>query len=228
MSFESGLSFHPVIRRLDLGRVHLPAWHPRYSDKTAPIYAYLIEHPDGPVLFDCGCGGDSELINSLYQPQVTQLETALGAFNRSTQDVAAIVLSHLHFDHCGQLPAVAGRPTYVQKSEIVAAQASGYTVAKWASIPEPDLRAISGDEPLAPGLKIMFTPGHTPGHQSLIVTGGGQTTIVGGQCCYTHAGIENDQLEYDNLFGPDWETAARDTLARLRSLSADSLLLAHA
>jgi N-acyl homoserine lactone hydrolase len=222
------LNAHPAIHKLDLGLVHLPDWHPRHADKTAPIFAYLIEHPDGNILFDCGCGSDNTTINALYNPAITSLERALGCQHLSIHEIAAVVVSHLHFDHCGQLPALAGKPVYVQRSEIDAAAAPGYTVPDWSTIAPADSRTLDGDADLADGLRIFATPGHTTGHQSLIVSGGGETTILGGQCCYRHAGMNPDGFEYDNLHGPSWESAARDSLARLRSIGTQRLFLAHA
>ncbi len=218
---------HPVVRRLDLGLVHLPDWHPRYAESTAQIFAYLIEHPDGFVLFDCGCGADDEIINKLYRPKITPLQAALNDCGLSIDCISAVVVSHLHFDHCGQLPSLAGRPIFVQKAELEVARSPGYTAAKWAEIDSTDCRTLDGDEWLAPGLQIIRTPGHTPGHQSLVVTGGDETTIIGGQCCYRHAGLEPESFEFDNLHDQNSEQAARDSLARLRSLNAERLFLAH-
>jgi N-acyl homoserine lactone hydrolase len=216
---------HPVIHRLDLGHVMLPADHPRATDRTAPLHAFAIEHPDGVVLFDCGCGTDSAEVNAFYSPKVIALEDALKRVGIGIAAIKAVVLSHLHFDHCGQLGLLRGRPVYVQRAELDAAKAPDYTVAGWAAIPAADCRALDGDETIAAGLTVIATPGHTPGHQSLVVRGGGETTIVGGQCCYCAEGIT--RFEPDNLFSTHWETAARDSIRKLLSLNPRRILLSH-
>jgi N-acyl homoserine lactone hydrolase len=216
---------HPVIHRLDLGHLTLPDDHPRAADKTALLHAFAIEHPDGVVLFDCGCGTDSAEVNAFYAPQVIALDDALARVGLCIADIKAVVLSHLHFDHCGQLRSLRGKPVYVQRAELEAAKAPDYTVAEWASIPAADCRALDGDETIAPGLTAIATPGHTPGHQSLMVQGGGMTTIVGGQCCYCIEGLDN--LEMDNLFSDRWEAAARDSIRKLARFKPQLILLSH-
>jgi N-acyl homoserine lactone hydrolase len=217
----------PRIERLHLGQVHLPAWHPRHSDKTAQIFAFAVDHPDGVVLFDCGCAHDSELINRLYSPEVVSLESALGGVGIRLPDIRAVVLSHLHFDHVGQLRAVRGRPTFIQRAEIEAARSERYTIAEWAHVPGVDLRALDGDTKIGRGLEIFATPGHTPGHQSLVVRGGGDATILGGQCCYEASAFETGRVEADNLHSDAWGGAAHDSIERLRRLRPSRMLLSH-
>jgi N-acyl homoserine lactone hydrolase len=224
---NKSLLVHPSIHRLDLGFVNLPEWHPRAEDKVAPIFAYAVEHPDGVILFDCGCADDSELINQLYRPQVCSLAAALNATGLDLGDIKAVVLSHLHFDHCGQMRSVYGRPIFVQRAEIVAAQTANYTITDWAFIPVDDRRIVESDECIAEGLEIVTTPGHTPGHQSLVVRGGNQTTILAGQCCYCAMSFVSSDLEQDNLFDKTWAPAAQDSIEKLRSLSPDRVLLSH-
>jgi N-acyl homoserine lactone hydrolase len=224
---SNGLTIHPMIHRLDLGLVRLPDWHPRADDKVAPIYAYAVEHPDGVVLFDCGCGTDNEEVNSRYRPIVNPLEETLATFGIGLTDVKAAVLSHLHFDHCGQLRSIRGRPVYVQGAEIEAARAPDYTVADWAAIPDADRHIVDGDETIAPGLTIVSSPGHTPGHQSLVVKGGNTTTIIGGQCCYCVSNFNASNIEADNLFDDRWESIAKGSMRKLMEFKPNRLLLAH-
>lgn len=221
------LPIHPTIHRLDLGAVRLPAWHPRAADEYSEIFAYVVEHPDGNILFDCGCADDSDLINSLYQPNVRPLEAALSEFNLRIADIASVVLSHLHFDHCGQLRSVRGRPTFVQMAEIEAAQMPNYTVPDWATVSDEDRRIVVGDEKIAPGLEIIASPGHSPGHQCLVIRGDSRTTILGGQCCYCTSSFERSSVEQDNLFNEGWNEVALDSIKKLRSLMPDRLLLSH-
>lgn len=221
------LSIHPQIHRLDLGTLQLPSWHPRAADGISRIFAYAVEHPDGVVLFDCGCGEDSDLINAIYKPELKPLEIALGDCGLMLTDIAAVVVSHLHFDHCGQLRKVHGRPVFVQGAEIEAAQKANYTVSDWAVIPPEDCRILFGDQQIGSGLTIVSTPGHTPGHQSLVVRGGGETSIIGGQCCYCSNSFEKSLIEQDNLFEIQSAAVALDSLKRLASFKPSRVLLAH-
>ncbi len=219
----------PVVEVLELGEVQLPDWHPRVNDVTALIRAFVIRHPDGVVVFDTGVGQGHPLIDDLYkQPKITPIIVALNALGVDERDVTAIVNSHLHFDHCGQNHALASVPVYVQSAELAAAQLPHYTIAEWAHI-EPDRRrVIDGDEEIAPGVQILATPGHTPGHQSLLVQGpDGQAQLVAGQCCYTCAEFSAGAVAADNIHDETYREAAAETIGRLRRLDIAAAHFSH-
>ncbi|MDH3731755.1 MAG: hypothetical protein OES13_11660, partial [Acidimicrobiia bacterium] len=64
---------------MDLAVVTLPEWHPEASSQpTAPVYGYVIDHPDGAIVVDTGVGFGNEFVDQVYQPRSVQLEHALG------------------------------------------------------------------------------------------------------------------------------------------------------
>ncbi len=218
-----------VVEVLELGEVQLPDWHPRVDDVTALIRAFVIRHPDGVVVFDTGVGPGHPLIEDIYQqPEITPIIDALNAVGVDERDVAAIVNSHLHFDHCGQNHALPSVPVYVQSAELAAARQPHYTIAEWAHI-EPDRRrVIDGDEEIAPGVKILATPGHTPGHQSLLVQGtDGRAQLIAGQCCYTCAEFSAGAVAADNIHDETYQQVAAETLDRLRRLQIAAAHFSH-
>lgn len=219
----------PLVEVLELGEVRLPEWHPRVDDVTAPIRAFVIRHPDGVVVFDTGVGQGQQLIDDIYkQPQITPIIAALNGVGVDERDVTAIVNSHLHFDHCGQNHALPSAPVYVQSAELAAAQLPHYTIAEWAFI-EPDRRrVIDGDEEIAPGVQILATPGHTPGHQSLLIQGpDGQAQLIAGQCCYNCAEFSAGAVAADNIHDETYQQAAAETIGRLRSLDIAAAYFSH-
>ena len=218
-----------VIEVLELGEVKLPEWHPRVADGTALIRAFVIRHPDGVILFDTGVGKNNSLIDDLYeQPKIIPIIDALNGVGVDERDVTAIVNSHLHFDHCGQNNALPSVPVYVQSAELAAAQMPHYTIAEWAHI-EPDRRrVVDGDEDVAPGIKILATPGHTPGHQSLLVDSpGGPAQLIAGQCCYTCAEFAEGTVAADNIHDETYREAAIETITRLRRLDISAAHFSH-
>ena len=66
------------------------------------MFAYLIHHPAGPVLVDTGVGTGHPGIDGLFSPVHHDLDAALAAHGAGREDVALLINSHLHFDHCGQ------------------------------------------------------------------------------------------------------------------------------
>ena len=92
-----------------------------------------------------------------------------------------MITSHLHFDHCGQNHRFSHASVIVQRAEVEAAKAAHYTVADWAFPADVELTVVDGDCDVAPGVSIVATPGHTCGHQSVVVDGAdGFRTVV---CC---------------------------------------------
>lgn len=152
------------IEPLHLADVVFPKWHPRSG--TGPVYAFLVRNGDDAVLFDTGLGAPHELIDSLYSPSRRSLTAELAKLEASPR---LIVVSHLHFDHIGGAVELAGVPIYVQRAEREAARAEHYTVPEFVDFPGASYEQVEGDAELAPGLRIIATPGHTPGHQSLAV-----------------------------------------------------------
>ncbi len=219
----------PTIEVLELGHVRLPQWHPRSADVTSLIRAFAIRHPDGVIVFDTGVGHGNPVIDEIYQqPRITSLIHALNAVQIDERDVAAIVNSHLHFDHCGQNQALPSVPIYVQSAELEAAQLPHYTVPEWAHI-EPDRRRLlDGDETIAPGVTVLATPGHTPGHQSLLIQSPeGDSALIAGQCCYTCAAFRDGLVESDNLHDESSRADAEASLTRLRRLDVAAVHFSH-
>lgn len=219
----------PFVDILELGEVQLPDWHPRAHEGSALIRSFVIRHPDGVILFDTGVGLGHPVIDRLYnQPEITPIIDALHDVGVDEREVTAIVNSHLHFDHCGQNNAFPMVPVYVQATELAAAQLPEYTIAEWAHIDGARQRIIRGDEEIASGVQILETPGHSPGHQSLLLTAGdGQTQLIVGQCCYTCAEFVDGTAADDNLHDETYREAANESIARLRRLDPTVAHFSH-
>jgi glyoxylase-like metal-dependent hydrolase (beta-lactamase superfamily II) len=212
---------------IELGEVRLPDWHPRAADGTCPIRVFAIGHPDGVILVDTGPGDDHETINAWYAPDVLPITTALNAAGFDERDVTAIVNSHLHFDHCGQNRALPGVPVWAQRAEVAAAEAPHYTVPEWAAIAPERARIIDGDATMVEGVTVLATPGHTPGHQSVLVEHAGRTELVVGQACYLCSDFEDVVVPDDNVHDGSWAETARESLTRLASLGANVAHFSH-
>lgn len=222
------LTVMPGVERLLLAVVEaVPEWHPeRATFQPFPVYAWLVRHPDGPILVDSGIGIGHALIEEWYRPRVTAIGDALGAVGVDATDVVALILSHLHFDHCGQTAALAC-PVYVQASEREAARAVGYTVPEWAEIPVDRLRVVDGDAEIAEGVRLLATPGHTPGHQSVLIEAGPQRVVLAAQCAFAAAELRSGVPAAANLHDETWDGPARDSLRLIRSLAPVTCHLSH-
>jgi N-acyl homoserine lactone hydrolase len=146
--------------------------------------AFAVAHSDGVLLFDTGVGVGHREVDTSYRPTHYRLDEALARHGFSLPDVVAVANSHLHFDHCGQNRMFAGRPTYVQGAEWAALQPD-YTVAEWVDLPGARYELLDGEAELLPGVRAVPTPGHSPGHQSLVVDTESGPILLAGQAVYT-------------------------------------------
>src|SRR3954447_12571271 len=96
----------PRVARLHLSDLVLPEGHPEaLRSREAVVFGFAIDHPDGVIVVDTGVGRGNAFIDDLYRPTVVDLDDALDAVGLDPTRVAAVVNSHLHFDHCGQNPS---------------------------------------------------------------------------------------------------------------------------
>jgi glyoxylase-like metal-dependent hydrolase (beta-lactamase superfamily II) len=161
----------------------------------SPYFFYLVSHPSGWVLIDTGLHPElrsdphahlGEMADSF---QVTLREednviSKLALLGLKPEDVEHVVQTHLHFDHAGGLEFFPHATVYVQQKEL--------PFAYWPSIYQRGLyvkaffdhdlkwRELSGEyDVFGDGRIVMFpTPGHTPGHQSVIVRLDGGAVIL--------------------------------------------------
>jgi N-acyl homoserine lactone hydrolase len=157
--------------------------HGRYID--APILAYLIETPNGRILYDAGCDYRKiatpalrsrffDPMRPLFEPPVMtedqRIPSYLARLGLTTRDVDLVFLGHLHFDHAGGLGDLAGCEVHVHRDEL----AAGRTGLDDGVFPDElegaaGWRLQSGEYQVAPGVRALATPGHTAGHLSMFV-----------------------------------------------------------
>jgi N-acyl homoserine lactone hydrolase len=221
------LALMPQIDVLRLARVAgVPAFHPEHETfRPFPVFGFLIHHPDRAIVVDTGIGFGNAFIDAQYPHESMRLVDELNHCGVDERDVGLIINSHLHFDHCGQNASLAC-PICVQRAEVAASQAPLYTVPDWAAIPSARARVVDGDGEVAPGITVMLTPGHTPGHQAVVVRGADDVVVIAAQCVFRNSAWRSDP-ERTNLHEASWEPQARESIARLRALKPKRVLLSH-
>lgn len=142
------------------------------------VCAYLVRHPEGTVLFDTGIVGDAEAVQR-YTPRRFELEEQLAAAGATLVDVDVVVNCHLHADHSGGNYLFPGTPIVVQRPELEAAQQNDYTIREAAvDFADAKLELVDGKHELLNGVTVIPTPGHSPGHQSLLIEGMDEGTVL--------------------------------------------------
>ena len=151
---------------------------------AVPICCYLLETERGYVLYDTGlssAGLDDPVaarkryVNAVFPgPPIVLPEhevlTQLADLGVRPEDIAEIVLSHAHGDHTGHLRDFPKARVTIQRMEYEAALADSGRM-NYADYADPAIRwnIVDGDVTLMPGLDLVLTRGHQPGHQSAVV-----------------------------------------------------------
>lgn len=213
----------PRIDIVAMGRAtRVPDWYGDAVGDSFDVHIFVIHHPDGPIVIDAGIGRGDELIEALYAPQDVDIADALGSCGVDLTQVQALILTHLHFDHCGQARRFTA-PTFVQRTEVEAASAPGYTVPEW--IPNDDVRLVEDDVEVAVGVRVLATPGHTPGHQSVVADAQDGRAVIVGQACYRSGDFTAPEPVPD--CHDDALELARSSISRLRALAPATFYFSH-
>ena len=172
-----------------------------------PVYVHVIDHPEGRVLVDTGM---TEL-----HPLLADMDPRL--YPLTGQDfhlgmVDMVVNTHLHADHIGGNRLFAGRPIYVQRTELEDARAGDYTIPEWLDAPGVEYTEVDGELELLPGVRLVPAPGHTRGIQIVVVNTGPRPTIICGDVAVWHGELDEPETEGQRL---------------IRSLEPDLVWLAH-
>lgn len=151
----------------------------------APILAYLIETPNGRILYDVGCDyrkvADPGLNARFFDPMRPEFDppvmhddqripSYLAKLGLTSADIDVVFIGHLHFDHVGGLGDLPGCEVHLHTDELAAAR-TGLDDGIFADeIADADRwRLHTGEYVVAPGVQAIASPGHTAGHMSLLV-----------------------------------------------------------
>jgi glyoxylase-like metal-dependent hydrolase (beta-lactamase superfamily II) len=170
------------VRRLHLGHFTVPEGvdDSRVGQKIV-VCAYLIRHPEGFLLFDTGIGEGHPRAEVTYRPVRRPLDEALRSAGVTIDEVKIVANCHLHFDHSGGNFRFPVRPIFAQRIELEAVREPDYTIPEVvADFEGATFELLDGEAEVLPGVRIVPTPGHVPGHQSLVVeTREGRLVIAG-------------------------------------------------
>lgn len=188
------------------------------------FHCFLLRIPNGStVLVDTGLGGTDSPAAS-WAPVPGRLNAALNEVGLAPADVDVVVLTHLHSDHASGA-VLNGAPAYpnarylVQQSELEwLADSSANPLVTQTVRPlqaAGALDVVEGAAHLSPDVEIVPTPGHTPGHQSVIIDD--HRLVVAGDVVLHPVQLADESVRY--LYDEDPVTAAKtrsELLGRIR------------
>ncbi len=192
----------------------------RRGTRTLPVLSFAVEHSQGLVVFDAGlnaafathprqyAGWLNERVVRFRSFPGMHLSQQMKEHGLDPQDATQVVLSHLHYDHTGDLSAFPRARVLLSRQEWEASQAPfsplrGYLPREFAQaelVPldfatdvSPSLSDIAqqlyGHDLMSDGTLIVVpTFGHTPGHQSLLAFLPHGVVLLAGDAVYAEEG----------------------------------------
>jgi glyoxylase-like metal-dependent hydrolase (beta-lactamase superfamily II) len=219
-------------RELETGRSAYAGVYTEDDRWRLRVRAWVVRHPGGSLLLDTGLGGPASPTQGWAQ-QPGVLRSELDGLGVGVGDIDTVAISHVHDDHIGGLLADDGSPLcpnaryVIQRADVdwlrTGAAHDDEAAAVWALLAALEraglVDAIDGDHRVADGVELRHLPGHTPGHQVLLLASRDERIALS-------ADTWNHPVQLAN---PDWPSGSDDdhaaAAASRRSLLAD--LAAH-
>jgi N-acyl homoserine lactone hydrolase len=219
-------------------------FHPDVGTKVEiPYFFYLVQHPEGNVLFDSG--GHPSLIDNPRDrlgPAANAFEivmkpgddvvSQLAAVGIEPADVEHVAHSHLHYDHAGGIGFFTDATFYVQGRELEFAHCPPAYQREIYIPADFDLpvrwKELTGEwDIFGDGRVVLFpTPGHTAGHQSMLVRLDDRVIILVADASYLPRNMEERALPAI-VWSPDAMVESWERIEALRDEHDAELIFTH-
>jgi N-acyl homoserine lactone hydrolase len=146
------------------------------------VNAWLVRHPEAVVIVDTGIGEhipEADLQEMRFTR--TPITQALSGIGVEPSQVDLIINCHLHVDHAGGNVHFRGTRILVQPAELAAAREPEYTVPEDIDLDGGRWEERAGEHEPLPGILIVPTPGHSPGHQAVSIETEAGPLLLAGQ-----------------------------------------------
>ena len=213
--------------------------HKRWLDHEGnvqfPFGCFLVRSGQTRVLIDTGLGPID-----MFGFKGGALLDELRAAGVSPEEINVVFVTHLHVDHCGtvalpengKLQATFPKATYRWTSDEdhfwknnpdAVRRSPGWDAGGMFAAVAPRFQPANDGDALAPGVNVIATPGHTPGHAGVILSSGSERAFVLGDAISCPAQLE--ETEWSGLGDMDGKLARRSQEAVLREAEGSGALL---
>jgi glyoxylase-like metal-dependent hydrolase (beta-lactamase superfamily II) len=171
------------------------------ADLEMAYFFWLLRRGPETIVVDCGFApeaGSRRGRTCLHAPI-----DALGALGVDPASVSTVLVTHLHYDHIGNLPAFPAATFVVPRRELEFWTSPAAATDPFASIVEPReiafvadaaaagrVRLIDGSEEIADGVRSVTVGGHSPGQQVVVVRGSGGAVVLASDAAHFREELE--------------------------------------
>jgi N-acyl homoserine lactone hydrolase len=161
-------------------------------------YIWCIENPDAKIIVDAGDNAADFLAKDAPETDIISVEDGLGKLKLKPDDIDIVIVTHLHCDHIALAHLYKKARFIVQKRELeyalnphpidtVLYDRSFFNGLNW--------EVIDGDKEIVPGISVLYTPGHSPGGQSIEISTSAGKAIITGFCSTRETFIPTKEME---------------------------------
>ena len=219
---------HPFLREATPEALRKMAWlYPHFvngeDQMLLSIHALLVEAPGLKLVVDTCVGNDKSRKFLGGAALATPFLDHLAQAGWPREGVDAVVCTHLHVDHVGWNTMLEdGRwvPTFPRARYLIGRK----ELEHWQGVPDEEQQAILGDsvQPIfdaglaelvemdhrvSPEIRLLPSPGHTPGHVCVMIESEGRRAVITGDM--THHPCQLGHPDWSPVFDSDREESAR-------------------
>lgn len=197
---------------------------------NAPVIGWLVETKDKKIIVDTG-PNDPETTAEHHKPFLKskdqEMATVLKKLGVDPTEIETVILTHLHWDHCYNTELFTKASFLVQERELDYAldplpiHRHGYDIEP---VKSTTYTTINGDKQIVDGVSVLFTPGHTPGFQSVLLESDGKKALIASDTIPLFENWGSAPLPNTAHYNLSDYCA---TLDRIRELNVDLILPGH-
>jgi glyoxylase-like metal-dependent hydrolase (beta-lactamase superfamily II) len=215
------------------------SWQPYQEyfspDGTLPfnLGSFLIHEDDAWSLVDTGFGNRPDTRGGGLAAELERAEV-------SPDQISRVVITHLHGDHIG------GNTVDLDGKPVPAFKNARYVLqrADWDHFQKPDVKSTSlpivlcadpiaeaglldlldGGQSLSAGISTILTPGHTPGHQSVLISSGDEKVVILGDA--SHSPVQLAETGWSPAFDFDPRQSAQSRADLFDRIEQEGLKIA--
>lgn len=168
-----------------------------------PIHAWLIEHPDGPILVDTGelASTPDPPIARFHVQREDEIDRQLEQLGLAVSDLSQVVLTHLHGDHMNGVIRLGGVRVLASAEALARGGARrlrrrGVDAQELRLEPRP-FGAFARSAPITGDGAVLAVPvpGHARGQIAVVVVEDGRHVMIAGDSAYSEAQLLDQQVD---------------------------------